>query len=238
MTRRRVRNTNTLSYDFQEAHLERKPPPERAAGTGVHHHRAAYVQHLGRRTTRLLHRRAGLDLHGFGLERQFVEHELCGRRHPALLFRAHQLRLQGQVHAFGHDARRRFVEVLEGPEVGLLPLGGRFVALVGRVGHEGPQVARQPQAALQLRYGGQQQHPDRHGRPDATLRGRHGQQLHLRRPGLLDAQRQRGQRELHGQCQPDVGRPPIRTTWVSTSDSGATAFRDRSRSTRTPPRTF
>ena len=146
-----------------------------------------------------------MDLHGFGLERQFVEHELCGRRHPALLFRTHQLRLQGQVHAFGHDARRRFVEVLEGPEVGLLPLGGRFVASVGRVGDEGPQVARQPQAALQLRYGGQQQHTDRHGRPDAALRGRHGQQLHLRRSGLLDAQRQRGQRELHGQCQPDVG---------------------------------
>ena len=32
-----------------------------------------------------------------------------------------------------------------------------------------------------------------------------GQQLHLRRSDLLDAQRQRRQREFHGQCQPDVG---------------------------------
>ncbi|MEI3555111.1 MAG: hypothetical protein V8Q54_11320 [Alistipes senegalensis] len=31
------------------------------------------------------------------------------------------------------------------------------------------------EAVLQLRYRGQQQHPDRHGRPDAALRGRYGQ---------------------------------------------------------------
>ena len=205
VTRRRVRNTNTLSYDFRKLISNDNHHLNVLLGQEYIITEQRTFNTWGRWSARLLHRRAGVGLHGCGLQRQLFEHELCGRRHPALLFRTHQLRFQGQVHAFGHDARRRFVEVLQGSEMGLLPLGGRFVAPFGRVGDERPPVARQSQAALQLRYCGQQQHPDRHGRPDAALRGRHGQQLHLRRSDLLDAQRQRRQREFHGQCQPDVG---------------------------------
>ena len=58
-----------------------------------------------------------------------------------------------QVSALGDDACRRFVEIRQEPEVGLLPVGGRLVASFGRgVAEERPQD-RQPEDPLQLRYG-------------------------------------------------------------------------------------
>ncbi|MEI3555124.1 MAG: TonB-dependent receptor [Alistipes senegalensis] len=169
VTRRRVRNTNTLSYDFRKLISNDNHHLNVLLGQEYIITEQRTFNTVGRWSARLLRRRAGVGLHGCGLQRQLFEHELCGQRHPALLFRTHQLRFQGQVHAFGHDARRRFVEPTKGQKWGYFPSVAASWRLWTSGGWRTTPVARQPQAALQLRYRGQQQHPDRHGRPLTQL---------------------------------------------------------------------
>ena len=182
-----------------------------------------------------------------GLSQALVGHEPAD---DELLLLPHEPHLPRQVPAGLHAARRRRLELRRQQQVRLVPLGlGGVDHLRGALLRRGPQMGEQPEAARQLRYGGQRLDPQlQHDlavqqRPDDPQRRaeplRRALEPRQRRPevGDLEAVQRRSRRLAvrqpagadHGLLQQDHHRPAFPETGRDTPRRGPTWARSATR---------
>ena len=159
-TRRRTRNTNTLAYNFKNVIGNDDHALDLLLGQEYMITENETFTAIADGLPSMFTAKDAWSLHAPGVERQGGLQQYLARRCALLVLRARELQLQEQVPLLGDDACRRFVEVRQEPEMGLFPVGCGLVAHFGRGVAEGCPLDRQPEGALQFRYGRQQQHSD------------------------------------------------------------------------------